>query len=79
MTRDSKTTLALIALLLLGLPLAFILTILLVPFWSYLENATGIEAVGHSGPAGWCFVLVYGAMLIACVIGVRRAVRKAME
>lgn len=50
-------------LLLLGLaalPVSFLVTFLLFPFWGWLEASTGIESVGHSGPADWCFVAVFG-------------------
>jgi len=48
-------------------PVALILTIILLPFWRWLEAATEIEAVGHSGPATWCYLAIY-AILILCVI-----------
>jgi len=41
------------------LPLAFVLTPLLLPLWSWIEGTYGIESVGHSGPADWCYWLVY--------------------
>ncbi len=28
-------------------------------FWGWFENATGIESLGHSGPADWVFVLMF--------------------
>jgi hypothetical protein len=43
-----------------ALPLALILTILLWPFWNWFELVSGIESLGHSGPAAWCFGAVYG-------------------
>jgi hypothetical protein len=43
-----------------ALPLALILTILLWPFWNWFELVSGIESLGHSGPAAWCFFAVYG-------------------
>jgi hypothetical protein len=42
-----------------NLPAAFVLTILTARFWDWFERASGIESYGHSGPAGWCFWLVY--------------------
>ncbi len=42
-----------------SVPIAFVVTILLFPLWSWVEDTFGIESVGHSGPAGWCFVLTY--------------------
>lgn len=46
------------------LPLTFVVTFLLMPLWSWIEATKGIESVGHSGPADWCFETVF-ALLIA--------------
>jgi hypothetical protein len=43
-------------------PIAAVLTWLAWPAFGWFEARTGIEALGHSGPAGWC----HGAMLAAC-------------
>lgn len=48
-------------------PLSFIATISLMPLWSWVERAFGIESVGHSGPATWCFVTAY-AFLMTVII-----------
>jgi len=53
------------AILVGAVPLAFIVTFLLCPFWGLLESATGVESLGHSGPAGWCFYTVYGLIVSA--------------
>ena len=45
--------------LLIIAPLSVLITIVLVPLWRWLEAATGIETIGHSGPAAWCYVLVF--------------------
>lgn len=50
--------------LVLSLPLGVLLTLLLLPLWRWLEDTVGIEAIGHSGPAAWC----YGAAITACVV-----------
>ena len=47
------------------LPVAFIVTILLSPLWSWIEATYGIESIGHSGPSDWCFYVVYGALSAA--------------
>jgi len=39
---------------------SFVLTILLFPFWSWIESSFGIESVGHSGPGDWCFLVTLG-------------------
>jgi hypothetical protein len=46
------------------MPAAFIVTLLLLPLWSWIEATYGIESVGHSGPADWCFEVVY-VLLVA--------------
>ena len=46
------------------LPASFILTILLLPLWSWIEATYKIESVGHSGPADWCYWAVY-TLLVA--------------
>lgn len=62
-----RHSLAVVAILILSLPLSVILTLLLLPLWRWLEATHGIESVGHSGPAGWCFGLVFFAC--ACICG----------
>lgn len=47
-------------------PLAAVLTILLSPAWSWLEARTGIESYGHSGPAEWCYLVMYGLLVGIC-------------
>ena len=46
------------------LPTAVILTLALLPLWRWLEAARGIESVGHSGPAEWCYLATY----LACAM-----------
>ena len=59
-----KKPLLSLGVLVLSLPLGVLLTLLLLPLWRWLEDAAGIEAIGHSGPAAWC----YGAAITACVV-----------
>ena len=61
MLRAVRTVVALV----LALPLSATVTILLLPFWSWLEATTGFEALGHSGPAVWCYLLVF-SVVAAC-------------
>lgn len=51
-----------------AVPLAFIVTFLFCPFWGLLESLTGIESLGHSGPAAWCFYTVYGLIVSASFV-----------
>jgi len=48
----------------LALPAAFFITLLTFPFWRWLESVTGIESFGHSGPAEWCYWLMYGILVL---------------
>lgn len=51
-------------LLVVSLPIAFISTILLHPFWRWFEKLSGIESFGHSGPAEWCYWFDYIVLLV---------------
>lgn len=51
--------------LLVALPVAGMITIITHPFWLWFEETSGIESYGHSGPAEWCYLVVY-LMLISC-------------
>ena len=60
------------------MPVTLVITIVLDPLWRWIEATIGVESIGHSGPAGWCFWLVYalllaGAALVA--LGLRRSGR----
>lgn len=66
----------------IALPAAFIITVLTFRFWRWLESATGIESFGHSGPAEWCYWLVYGILvLLATVVWwlIRRAKQQTIR
>ena len=52
----------------LALPVAFVVTFLLGPFWDWFERVSGIESLGHSGPADWCFVAIYSGLVSVFVI-----------
>ena len=51
-----------------SLPLAFITTIILVPFWRWVEADLGIESIGHSGPSDWCYWTVYGLYVLIVIV-----------
>ena len=52
-----------LAIVLLSMPVALIATLVGIPFWSWLESALGIEAIGHSGPAEWCYLVTWLALV----------------
>jgi len=62
--------LACAALVVLCLPVVFIVTLLLLPLWSWIESTYGIESVGHSGPADWCFWLVFEIIAVSLILAV---------
>jgi len=44
---------------------------LLCPFWDWVETKYGVESLGHSGPALWCYAAVlvtYGVIGIAALV-----------
>jgi Ca2+/Na+ antiporter len=59
MRRIARTLIVAVVLLGACLPLAAVTAIALLPAWSWLEATIGIESVGHSGPADWCYGVVY--------------------
>ena len=69
MIRDvGRLAAAIAGIALIALPCAFIITFFLMPLWSWIEARFQIESVGHSGPAGWCFLVVYGVLLTSWLI-----------
>ncbi len=68
MTRWIKFPITVAVIAFLAMPAAFIATLLLYPLWSWIEATFGIESVGHSGPADWCFLVVYGTLLAAALL-----------
>jgi hypothetical protein len=50
-----------------GLVAGFVLAVLTSPFWSWFENKTGIESIGHSGPSDWVFELMGALCMIVCL------------
>lgn len=60
--------------LVLGMPLAaapaaIAATLLFAPAWEWFEDATGVQAYGHHGPAEWCYVATYGVMVATGYVG----------
>jgi len=59
---------AVVAAILGGFVLSILTTILTARFWGWFEDRTGIESLGHSGPADWVYVflwVVWTAILLA--------------
>jgi hypothetical protein len=45
----------------LAVPISVIVTVILSPFWDWIEHATGIESLGFHGPSTWCYVVMFVA------------------
>jgi hypothetical protein len=50
-----------------AIPVAAVLTIWMMPVWALVERETGIESVGHSGPADWCYYVTYAVTVLVPV------------
>ena len=66
--RTLRALLAVGAIVLLSAPLSVLATILLLPVWSWLESSAGLEAIGHSGPAAWCYFVAFAIFVGAGVL-----------
>jgi hypothetical protein len=55
---------ACLAILLASVLLSIVGTLLMLPLWRWLESTYGVEAVGHSGPAGWCYLVTFLAWVL---------------
>ena len=75
MSRPVRIVLLVVAMVLISAPLSIVVTLLLIPFWSWFESTTGIESIGHSGPAEWCYAVVFVVLVTAgsaVLLGKRR-------
>jgi len=55
---------AAIGVVLVSLPVSAVVTLAMLPVWRWLEARYGIESVGHSGPADWCFEVMFGICVL---------------
>jgi hypothetical protein len=60
-----RTTLAVAAAIVIGIPTGWILTMLLTPVLWNLEPVLNMELAGHSGPSDWVFYLVWTILTIS--------------
>lgn len=44
------------------LPASWLITMTFTPFWLWFDESFGIESFGHTGPAAWCFLAIYGIL-----------------
>jgi hypothetical protein len=71
-----RRLLVFVIVLFMTVPAAIVTTILAMPLFAWIEARFGVEAVGHSGPAEWCYVSVYVTMLAAFTLGSQRLVSR---
>ena len=59
-------------------PISILATIITSSFWLWIENTFGIEAYGHSGPAEWCYLVIYLVIVSinACIWSRKRKYNK---
>jgi hypothetical protein len=57
-----RHAIAILLILLLALPVSAVLTWVLSGFWGWFELRSGIESLGHSGPAGWCYLATFAVV-----------------
>ena len=67
MKQFAATLIKIMVAVVLSAPFALALTWMAMPLWNALERS-GIESVGHSGPAGWCYVASYALVLAAALL-----------
>jgi len=67
------------SIILIAAPLSILITLLLLPFWSWLEAATGIESIGHSGPAAWCYAAIFLIMVVSALLPLMALLRRAQD
>jgi hypothetical protein len=75
MQSSARRILITLVCLTIALPVAAVCTLMLLGLWRWIEATTGIESIGHSGPAGWCYVAVYAIIAVLSIaVGVRAGV-----
>lgn len=63
-----RAVLLVVVALLISVPASIVITLLLLPFWSWLEASFGFESIGHSGPAQWCYVAVFAIFSVGLLL-----------
>ncbi|MGN6151846.1 MAG: hypothetical protein ACTHOH_07525 [Lysobacteraceae bacterium] len=60
--RPIRPLIVVVMILMAAAPFAFVVAAVLSPLWSWIEAATGLESMGHSGPAAWCYCATWVAL-----------------
>jgi ABC-type antimicrobial peptide transport system permease subunit len=66
-----KTILALVIAVVAGLPLGWIVAMLLTPVLWRLEPVLNMELAGHSGPSDWVFIVIWAMVAIVLFLFLR--------
>ena len=59
MSHWMAAVLRVVVVLLISVPTSIVATLLLLPLWRWIEASSGLESIGHSGPAEWCYLAVF--------------------
>jgi hypothetical protein len=62
----------------MGFVAGFIAAFVTWPFWGWFENASGIESLGHSGPADWVLEFLF-VLCSAAVFGILEWVSRSKD
>ena len=71
MKRRLRTLVLMVVMVLICAPVSLVVTLMLIPFWRWLETHTGLESIGHSGPAEWCYLSVFILVAASSLLGLR--------
>jgi hypothetical protein len=66
-----KTIFALVIAVVAGLPLGWMVAMLLTPVLWRLEPVLHLELAGHSGPSDWVFIVVWAIVAIVLFLFLR--------
>ncbi len=53
-----------IVILLFLVPLTVVIALFSIPMLDWFEGRFGIESIGHSGPAEWVYLTIYGILVV---------------
>lgn len=68
MNRGLRLVVTIVLVSLISMPISIVATLLLIPLWRWVEASSGLEAIGHSGPAEWCYLAMFTVTVVACLL-----------
>lgn len=72
-----KTILAVVIAVVAGLPIGWIIAMMLTPMLWRLEPVLHIELAGHSGPSDWVFIVVWAIVATVLFLLLRTLFKKS--